>query len=69
MQLISGQKVLDLQFLAAKMMLTGLKLKYVLHPSDDLLKTCAERFRDLYVKRGHLPDAKRDIAKYFRREI
>ncbi len=68
MQLISGQKNVDLKFLAAKILLTSQKLKYSLHPSDDQLKKSAEQFRDLYLKRGHLPDAKRDIAQYFRRE-
>ena len=64
-KIVTGEEEVDLKFLAAKILLSRLKLQTRLIPEPALVDKGAVEFRGLYTKRGYLPDAKLDIGRFF----
>jgi hypothetical protein len=60
-QLVTGERAVELDFLAAKMLIVRLRMK--LREQPRAVGTLARELHSLYVQNAQLPSAQRDVAK------
>jgi hypothetical protein len=59
--LINGTLQVKLNYLAANILLSRLRIRHKLNPSDDEIEASKKEIFSLYLKSKDLPDAKADI--------
>lgn len=61
--IILGKVNINLNFLAGKILLSRLKMVIAREGEKaETVETCVTQIRELYLKRGHLPDAQKDLV-------
>jgi hypothetical protein len=67
--LVLGLLHLDFEFFPVKLLLARLQLKVKLNPSEESISDCTKELRELFVKNVHIPKAKRDLNKIFKKKF
>lgn len=65
-KLIKGENRCSLKFLATKILLGRLQLKYRRESIDPVMQACVSELRTFMEKHAHLPAVKSDIAEIFK---
>jgi hypothetical protein len=61
--IVTGRLSMTFDLLAIKILLARLKLNVQLDPEGTLVEQSARELRELFVRCGHLPNARKDLIK------
>ncbi|MCF2140726.1 MAG: hypothetical protein K9W44_11785 [Candidatus Lokiarchaeota archaeon] len=67
--LILGLDYKNFEFFPVKLLLARLQLKVKQDPSEENVLQCSKELRQLFVKNQHIPKAKRDLDKIFKKKF
>ena len=67
--LILGLEHIKFEFFPVKLLLARLQLQVKSNPSADNVAKCSTELRKLFVKNQHIPKAKRDLDKIFKKKF
>ena len=67
--LILGLDHINFEFFPVKLLLARLQLQAKRNPSAENVLTCSAELQQLFVKNQHIPKAKRDLDKIFKRKF
>jgi hypothetical protein len=67
--LVLGVEHVEFEFFPVKLLLARLQLKAKLDPSQENVLGCSLELQQLFVKNLHIPKAKRDLNKVFKRKF
>lgn len=67
--LILGLEHVKFEFFPVKLLLARLQLQVKRDPSAENVTKCASELRELFVKNQHIPKAKRDLDKIFKKRF
>lgn len=67
--LILGIENVNFDFFPAKLLLARLKLQVKRDPNPEVIDQSVSEIRELFVKNQHIPKAKKDLDKIFKRKF
>ncbi len=67
--LILGIENIDFEFFPVKLLLARLKLQVKRDPSQETVDKCVSELRELFIKNQHIPKAKKDLDKIFKKKF
>lgn len=62
-EIVTGQKTIGFEFLAANILIQRIRELYINEPSDENLQTYILQLRELFVRNSELASVKKDICK------
>lgn len=62
-EIVTGQKTIGFEFLAANILTQRIRELYINEPSDENLQTYILQLRELFVRNSELASVKKDICK------
>jgi hypothetical protein len=62
-EIVTGKKKVVFELLAARMLLTRLRMNLARDKSPEAVAQCATQLREIFLQNGALPGAKRDLEK------
>ena len=68
-ELILGVYIINFDFFPVKLLLARLKLQVKRDPSPQTIEKSVNELRELFVKNQHIPKAKDDLNKIFKRKF
>lgn len=68
-ELITGQKIISFDFLAANILTRRVRDLYTSEPSEENLQSLTRQLRELFVRNSELPSVKNDMDKISHRVI
>ena len=67
--LLLGVNTVNFEFFPVKLLLARLKLQVKRDPSPETIEKSVNELRELFVKNQHIPKAKKDLNKIFKRKF
>ena len=67
--LILGLEHINFEFFPVKLLLARLQLQAKRNPSAENVLKCSAELQQLFVKNQHIPKARRDLAKIFKKKF
>lgn len=67
--IVLGEEYINFDFFPVKLLLARVKLQIKRDPSPQVIEKSIIEFRELFVKNQHIPKAKNDLNKIFKKKF